>query len=234
MSDQLNLDAQRAAPCPLCDSQQVQVCRDSNNQAKDSARCRECKCTAPLSVWNRRTAPSAPMGEELPKWIDDHKGADPFMDDVIAYIESMQSQYAERIRQLERELQTASKEGRKYQRKVDEKIMAHRLQGVALLLKCSKCGADRSKEPCGNPQNCAMQGHAYIDGRTAGSTGDDKRAEREAVSTMLWLYRRLPRCYGRPPNVEKPIVDLAKLANYEMKFVTESFAERTTKEEAND
>jgi hypothetical protein len=52
----------------------------------------------------RRTAPSAPMGEELPKWIDDHKGADPFMDDVIAYIESMQSQCAARIRQLERDL----------------------------------------------------------------------------------------------------------------------------------
>jgi hypothetical protein len=64
---------------------------------------------AAIRAWNeqaaRRSAPvSAPIGEELPKWIDDHKGADPFMDDVIAYIESMHSQYAERIRQLEREL----------------------------------------------------------------------------------------------------------------------------------
>jgi hypothetical protein len=88
---------------------------------------------------------------------------------AIEYARKVVTPYAERIRQLERELQTALKDGRKYQRKVDEKIMERRLQGVALLLKCSKCGADRSKEPCGNQQDCAMQGHAYIDGRTAGA-----------------------------------------------------------------
>jgi hypothetical protein len=30
-----------------------------------------------------------------------------------------------------------------------------------LLLKCPKCGADRSKEPCGNPQDCGMIGTAH-------------------------------------------------------------------------
>lgn len=64
-----NIDAERAAPCPLCGSTQVQVCRDANNPAKDYCRCRECKCTGPLEVWNRRT-PSASIGEDglPPSW----------------------------------------------------------------------------------------------------------------------------------------------------------------------
>lgn len=38
-------------PCPLCQSQQVQLCSDSNNPAKDYYRCRECKCTGPRALW---------------------------------------------------------------------------------------------------------------------------------------------------------------------------------------
>jgi hypothetical protein len=68
------------------------------------------------------------------------------------------------------------------------------------------------------PDNAAQKGE------------DTKHIESEAVSAMLWLYRRLHRCYGRPPNVERPIVALAKLAGYEMKFISESFAERGDKE----
>lgn len=64
-----NLEAESAAPCPLCASQQVQICRDGNNPEKDSARCRECKCTGPLAIWNQRRAPT--VGEDglppLPK-----------------------------------------------------------------------------------------------------------------------------------------------------------------------
>lgn len=61
MNERDNQAAERAAPCPLCESPQVQICRDSNNPMKDTARCRECKCTAPLATWNRR---SPAVGED--------------------------------------------------------------------------------------------------------------------------------------------------------------------------
>lgn len=32
----------------------------------------------------------------------------------------------------------------------------------------------------------------------------------EILATVLWLYRRLPRGYGRPPTVERPILALAE------------------------
>jgi hypothetical protein len=54
--------AERAAPCPLCHTDQVQICRDSNNPAKDTARCRACKCTGPLLIWNQRRSPA--VGED--------------------------------------------------------------------------------------------------------------------------------------------------------------------------
>lgn len=41
-------------PCPLCRSEQIQLCLDYSNQIKDLAKCRECKCQAPLSAWNNR------------------------------------------------------------------------------------------------------------------------------------------------------------------------------------
>ena len=50
----------------------------------------------------------------------------------------------------------------------------------------------------------------------------------EGVSALLWLYRRLPHCYCRPPFVEEPIVALAKFAGSEMFCINESFAERNT------
>jgi hypothetical protein len=43
-------------PCPLCQSPQVQFCGDRNNPAKAIARCRECKCTAPLDRWQNRVS----------------------------------------------------------------------------------------------------------------------------------------------------------------------------------
>jgi hypothetical protein len=39
-------------PCPLCHSAQVQLCADFNNPDKDYCRCRECKTTGPLVLWN--------------------------------------------------------------------------------------------------------------------------------------------------------------------------------------
>jgi hypothetical protein len=45
----------------------------------------------------------------------------------------------------------------------------------------------------------------------------------DAVSLMLWLYRRLPRAYGRPPHVEAPIAAMAKIAGID---VADSFSER--------
>jgi hypothetical protein len=45
----------------------------------------------------------------------------------------------------------------------------------------------------------------------------------DIVSIMLWLYRRLPRAYGRPPHVEAPIAVLAKAAGID---VADSFSER--------
>lgn len=40
------------ASCPLCGTEQVQLCRDYNNPSKDFCRCRHCKCTGPLTLWN--------------------------------------------------------------------------------------------------------------------------------------------------------------------------------------
>ena len=52
-------------PCPLCGSDQVQMCRDGNNTAKDKCRCRKCGCTAPLTVWNaNRLAARGAAGPE--------------------------------------------------------------------------------------------------------------------------------------------------------------------------
>jgi hypothetical protein len=45
----------------------------------------------------------------------------------------------------------------------------------------------------------------------------------DAVNMMLWLYRRLPRAYERPPFVEKSITDLANIVGVE---VGEYFTER--------
>jgi hypothetical protein len=38
-------------PCPLCESEQVMLCEDANNPHKSFARCRSCRCEAPLSAW---------------------------------------------------------------------------------------------------------------------------------------------------------------------------------------
>jgi hypothetical protein len=45
----------------------------------------------------------------------------------------------------------------------------------------------------------------------------------ETLNTMLWLYRRLPHIYGRPPFIEAVINSLAKEAGVD---VAESLAER--------
>jgi Lar family restriction alleviation protein len=38
----------------------------------------------------------------------------------------------------------------------------------------------------------------------------------EVLATALWLYRRLPHGYGRPPTVERPILALAKLTGIDV------------------
>lgn len=42
-------------PCRFCGSEQVEACVDSNNPSKSRARCRHCKATAPLALWNTPT-----------------------------------------------------------------------------------------------------------------------------------------------------------------------------------
>jgi hypothetical protein len=66
---------------------------------------------------------------------------------------------------------------------------------------------------------------AYIDTWAGRSAGDAVPANVliDAVNMMLWLYRRLPRAYDRPPFVEKSITDLAKIVGVE---VCEYFNER--------
>jgi hypothetical protein len=41
-------------PCPLCKSDQVQVCMDTNNPIKDFVKCRHCHCQAPFKAWQDR------------------------------------------------------------------------------------------------------------------------------------------------------------------------------------
>jgi hypothetical protein len=50
-------------PCPLCGTDQIQVCTDANNPMKDYCRCRECKCTGPLSRWNTRATAAASQAQ---------------------------------------------------------------------------------------------------------------------------------------------------------------------------
>lgn len=47
--------------------------------------------------------------------------------------------------------------------------------------------------------------------------------DQNILSVALWLYRRLPRCYGRPPHVEGPIKALARRVGTD---VAECLAER--------
>jgi hypothetical protein len=97
--------AERAAPCPLCHTDQVQICRDSNNPAKDSARCRECKCTGPLLIWNQRRSPA--VGEDglppLPAPFDAVEMADGRTEHVYS---------AEQVRQAQREAVAADRAAR--------------------------------------------------------------------------------------------------------------------------
>jgi hypothetical protein len=53
-----------------------------------------CDALLDTPVHLARRAPAPADARALPKWIDDHKGADPFMDDVISYIESLLAQQA--------------------------------------------------------------------------------------------------------------------------------------------
>lgn len=52
---------------------------------------------------------------------------------------------------------------------------------------------------------------------------------KDVLSTLLWLYRRLPRGYGRPPTVEGPILALAKQAGID---ITDCLAERWPDQQA--
>lgn len=49
--------------CPCCGSEQVQWCIDSNNAAKDRAKCRMCGLTGLVSSWNRRQPSGAGLLE---------------------------------------------------------------------------------------------------------------------------------------------------------------------------
>ena len=48
----------------------------------------------------------------------------------------------------------------------------------------------------------------------------------DAVNTMLWLYRRLPGAYGKPPFVDAALIDLAAIAGVD--GVPEAIKERAT------
>jgi hypothetical protein len=131
------------------------------------------------------------MGEELPKWIDDHKGADPFMDDVIAYIESMQSRYAERIRQLERELADLrlqyiadfgqeQERGELAERKTASIDSPEFSEEITLFLDVHEDGSDDEY------RRARARLIAYIDGRTAGGVPEGYAlAPLKPTETML-------------------------------------------------
>lgn len=67
--------------------------------------------------------------------------------------------------------------------------------GVLRDSKCKECGGS-GRKPSGAPPGQTEPG--------------------EMLSVMLWLYRRLPRCYGRPPHIEHPIKALAKVAGIDV------------------
>lgn len=74
----------------------------------------------------------------------------------------------------------------------------------------------------GAPETCRSGENAQVEHFLACSPQADQ-ATAEILSVMLWLYRRLPRCYGRPPTVERPILELAKHAGIN---VVDCLAER--------
>lgn len=75
---------------------------------------------------------------------------------------------------------------------------------------------------------CDLAGALLLVQRINASIGEAlaaiaKMEATEAVSVMLWLYRRLPHGYGRPPHIERVIERLAVQAGIE---VAECLAER--------
>jgi hypothetical protein len=59
--------------------------------------------------------------------------------------------------------------------------------------------------------------------RKVAEANENHRVLSEVLETMLWLYRRLPHCYGRPPTVEQPILALAEATRTD---VADCLAER--------
>lgn len=51
--------------CPICRSNQIQVCRDYNNPEKDQCKCRVCGCKANRIEWNNRVAVSINQLDKL-------------------------------------------------------------------------------------------------------------------------------------------------------------------------
>jgi hypothetical protein len=200
MSDQMNL-----LPCPFCGGTDAFVERLDYSAAYVQCDSRidehsACMARGPVGVqdddgeeipgaaaairaWNeqaaRRTAPSAPMGEELPA----PAGMIDFMDEfgrlshkhgyTVEQVQSIVAPYAERIRQLEREL--AAKQPA-------QSIDSPEFQALVEAWR---------NEPYGTRRFLTAWDSliAYIDGRTAG-TAPDARVEDLAMLVRL-LVRAL-------------------------------------------
>jgi Lar family restriction alleviation protein len=99
----------------------------------------------------------------------------------------------------------------------DEEFMAGRAHGVGSfhseILELSKRTA-----------LAQLQDEAKAAGATQACRSSEKVPTVETLGTLLWLYRRLPRGYGRPPFIEQPMLSLAKRVGMD---ITEFLAERT-------
>lgn len=52
-------------PCPICQSNQIQLCADYNNPSKDIYKCRECQTTGHRVIWNMPRKPLPPTDSVL-------------------------------------------------------------------------------------------------------------------------------------------------------------------------
>jgi hypothetical protein len=97
--------------------------------------------------------------------------------------------------------------------------------GQAEKVTCPECKGTGGVRMAGDCSDCNGKGFNWEPAEGAGQAGQVAKLA-DALNTMLWLYRRLPGAYGKPPFVDAALIDLAAIAGVD--GVPEAIKERAT------